>query len=1102
MALYDFIFGPAASGKSTYIYKWLSKEAMEHPNKKYFLFVPEQNTLKAQRRIVELGECHGMLNLDVLSFQLLFYRVIDELGIRKPDILDDISKSLLIRKAALDATKNGELKVYSGKMDSPGFIGQLTTLISEFWQYDISLVDIKAMSEAVGSRLLKDKLSDMEKIFTRFKSSLTDRSTIPEEIPALLLKNINRSELLNDAVIVFDGYTGFTPVQFNIIKNILPKAERVRFSITMAEGEDPYRFSRQDITDMWWLSRKNISGIIDTASSAGVLQSKEKHLYINEKKRHVNGIYIYEVGDPTDEVRYVVRDIKLGALKEGTRYRKTAIVVSDLGTYREIIKREMAAEGIPFFMDDKASAAGSPPVELLRSAFAMISGGYRYDDVMRYLKNPLITEELSDRDAVFEFDNALRKKGIRGKKAVSEFCEDTPLMEAMESVFRLEEDLKASGFMQDRVEAVAAYLRALRFEERLLEFTERLKAAGYVNEAAETKRFTDLTDELFKRVSELFKDTELPLEEFFSLIDACFISMKGSMIPETMDMVIAGDLKRTRIEDIDTLYIIGASDGLLPSEVSGGGIFTDHERMEIEAVSGSLSDGRRVELAPDDRTDSCIQNFYMYLMMNKPEKRLVISYARTGRDGKSQRPSPVIAGLQDEDIHILEKDGSVASPEDGLRELAEYIRSGRKPGRREAGLYAALKSDPETSKRTDMMLKAAFFRHGKDMLSEPAAKMLYSDVLNGSVSRLEEYENCPFGHFVKYGLRLKEREEFDIEALDIGNLFHGSLDEVFRLIRQRGMEIGDVPDDMLYEICDRAVEDNTAAYKDKKLFMTARNRFIADRVKKITKKTAWALKNQLSKGSFRTFGTETGFKYRDGQLNLSGKIDRLDYTRIGDKTLVKVIDYKTGNTKFDISMALNGLQIQLTAYMDCALKEAAKLTGNSGEILPAGMFYYNINDPVLDYAEIEKGRNDGNTIEKLSLKALRMNGAVLNDPEALGSIDLKLAEENGSVRQSEVFTQSVLLSEKGFKNLISHTRERMRQDAAEILNGNIDIRPYRYGQDTGCDHCRFKGICGFTVNTEGYGYRLVKKADAEKTIGLLEGEVTDELERGSEKSNK
>ena len=76
----------------------------------------------------------------------------------------------------------------------------------------------------------------------------------------------------------------------------------------------------------------------------------------------------------------------------------------------------------------------------------------------------------------------------------------------------------------------------------LLEFTERLKAAGYVNEAAETKRFTDLTDELFKRVSELFKDTELPLEEFFSLIDACFISMKGSMIPETMDMVIAGDL--------------------------------------------------------------------------------------------------------------------------------------------------------------------------------------------------------------------------------------------------------------------------------------------------------------------------------------------------------------------------------------------------------------------------------------------------------------------------------------------------------------------------------------------------------------------------------
>ena len=70
----DFIFGEAGSGKSTYIYKWITKEAAEHPSQQYFLFVPEQNTLKAQREIIKYSECHGMLNLDVLSFQLLAHQ--------------------------------------------------------------------------------------------------------------------------------------------------------------------------------------------------------------------------------------------------------------------------------------------------------------------------------------------------------------------------------------------------------------------------------------------------------------------------------------------------------------------------------------------------------------------------------------------------------------------------------------------------------------------------------------------------------------------------------------------------------------------------------------------------------------------------------------------------------------------------------------------------------------------------------------------------------------------------------------------------------------------------------------------------------------------
>ena len=84
---YGFIFGGAGTGKTAYIYRYLTEEALKHPEKKYVLFVPEQNTLRAQQELIACSKRHGMINLDVLSFQLLAYRVFEELGVQKPDIL-------------------------------------------------------------------------------------------------------------------------------------------------------------------------------------------------------------------------------------------------------------------------------------------------------------------------------------------------------------------------------------------------------------------------------------------------------------------------------------------------------------------------------------------------------------------------------------------------------------------------------------------------------------------------------------------------------------------------------------------------------------------------------------------------------------------------------------------------------------------------------------------------------------------------------------------------------------------------------------------------------------------------------------------------------
>ena len=229
--MYRFIFGGAASGKTTYIYKELIRESLEHPGERYFLFVPEQNTLKAQLRLAELSPRGGILNIDVLSFTLLTYRVLDELGQRKPDILDDMTKSLMLRKAMSQQKK--ELRIYGKKTDSEGLLSELKQAVAEFCQYDIDSGRLKQAAEEDGiSSRLSDKLHDIIRIYDSFNEMLGSFELIPEELPKLLLRLLPKSALLKGGHVYFDGFTGYTPIQQRILAHILEQAEDVSLAVT------------------------------------------------------------------------------------------------------------------------------------------------------------------------------------------------------------------------------------------------------------------------------------------------------------------------------------------------------------------------------------------------------------------------------------------------------------------------------------------------------------------------------------------------------------------------------------------------------------------------------------------------------------------------------------------------------------------------------------------------------------------------------------------------------------------------------------------------------------------------------------------------------
>lgn len=82
----QFILGSSGSGKSRYLYETVIRESLAAPKENFLVLVPEQFTMEIQRNLTELHPRKGILNIDVLSFQRLALRVLEDLEIGRAHV--------------------------------------------------------------------------------------------------------------------------------------------------------------------------------------------------------------------------------------------------------------------------------------------------------------------------------------------------------------------------------------------------------------------------------------------------------------------------------------------------------------------------------------------------------------------------------------------------------------------------------------------------------------------------------------------------------------------------------------------------------------------------------------------------------------------------------------------------------------------------------------------------------------------------------------------------------------------------------------------------------------------------------------------------------
>ncbi len=1135
-----FIIGSSGSGKSTYINEKLIRESVEDMRGRYLIIVPEQFTLETQRSLTALHPAHSIVNIDILSFDRLAYRVFDEMNESGLTLLDDTGKNLILRRVAEEVAD--DLIVLKKNIRTPGYIDQVKSLLSEFEQYNIDGEGIKRLADTEGtSPAFKNKIHDISIIHDRFLEFIGSDHVTAEQRYERLAEMLPYSAILRDAVVVLDGYTGFTPIQNLLLEQIISLSKDTYVTVTMDVRESIYGGAEHEL---FYMSKKMITSLSDIAKKMQVeidepilIDGKEKNRFApggrlaflernifsdirsNKGNTKFSGestdeVRIFSLDTPYEELMFaasMIRRMVASSMNSSHPYSYSdfAIVSGAPENYSPYIEEVFLKYEVPVFSDEKTEVVFTPCLEFLLSALSVLNYDFKYDDVIAFLRTGLTDIKTEDVDL---FDAYLYRTGIRGKRKYDktftirpkEFSEEE-LGRVNELRLHIRDHFICLTDTYDRITSVAektgavkCFLEGYGIREKLEEKRMDFEEAHDEKKAMEYGMVYDSVMELLEKMDALLPDIEVSGKDFFDLFSSGLDAISLGTIPQDPDRVLFGDVERTRLSGIKKLFVIGANDGVIPSDSNSPNILSQNERMMLDEAG--------VELAPTLRQRSFMQRFYLYELLSQGSEGLYITYACRSTSGESIRPSYIIDRIKRlyEDVEVEAFDREThpefwTSTDDEAEHtfimlLRQLLDMGQLDGKR-ASYFTALLSRLRVNRadKLEKILEAAFYCHRNERISAAVMRAISGNELHVSVSRIEKYAACAYAYFLNYGLKLLERREHEFEFSDMGTLYHEALKNYANLIHENRLSWKDVSDDKQDELLKEAVTLAYDAVAGTEIMESSRGRYVLSGMERTLKRTVWAIHNQLKGGDFEPalfevslskIGSASALTYElsdDSRLVLSGQIDRIDTCEKNGRVLVKIVDYKSGNKALDYMSMYYGLQIQLVFYMNATI-EGMQQKQPDKQIVPAAFFYYHIDDPLIE-AKMDVSDDE---LRGMMMDKLRPTGSIRDDNEVVATLDEKAAEAiaNKTSYKSEVAkldikrdggfsAHSDIVSEDDMKVMSEHVKLTVRRAGEDMISGRIDVDPYRTKDKNACTYCQYRSVCGFDVGLPGYEYNIL-----------------------------
>ncbi len=1081
----NFVFGAPGYGKTHYVFSALAEN---YENS--ILLVPEQHTVTAERRALEVLPAAAQLEFEVLNFSRLANRVFRMFGGLSYHYINAGTRSLFMWRTLRELAPL--LEEYRAEGNELSLTPVMLSSLFELKNAGISPSSLEAAADKLEPSPLRSKLRDLSLIFTAYENLVRESYDDATDDLYKLCEILDRERIFCGKCVYIDAFSSFTAPELAVIRRIFSQADEV--TVTLGCESPRLRMISNESINETAKTLTELAEAVGKKTSSVFLT--ENHRTDSAELRAVNSslwsLGAVEPDDISEDARGNVRIIGaknaysqadavvgliLSELKKGLRYRDIAVIARDISTYRGILDSALASAGIPCFMSAPSELAAKPVVRLLTTALRIRSLGFRAEDVLANLATGLYPIDSRDADLFSEYVNTwnIQRKQFsepwtmnpdgytgrlteRGKKilAAANRVRETLASSLTEFFTQLDAADDARGMCR----AIYGYFESIGLRETLRARAAEELASGHRREAVDMLSVWNLEMGILDDIASALGDERLTVEELLRAFSLAVAAAKTGAIPTGYDEVTLGSASLLRTDGVKCAIVIGLNEDEFPRAARDTGLFSDTDRKALSALGLSVS---------SDLGERTSEEFlFARRAMSAPSERLYLLFCTSAPSGKLLRPSLLIGRVQKLLPYISVESYERAPLYDTVLDPSTA-----------ASRITGLEPSPEAAALRELLTERGILPPSTDIaepectLSPETAELVFGDRMYLSQSRIDKYVLCAFNYACEYILELRDDEKAQVGLDIMGSFVHSLLEEVLTQASRREELDLTLTEDKTAPIADKIIEALLDEICPEEKKRSARISHLFLRLRRLAMLMLSNLRDEFAHSNFTPefFELRIGgelvdpmvFSLADGtEVRLSGFIDRVDIMKKDGEIYIRVIDYKTGSKEFSFEDIRQGKNLQLLIYLFALCRPdtefARRLGCESGQApIPAAAHYLS---SAVSVKKLDSPLPPDEVLADAEARLSR-SGIYRNDPEILHDLnsDIKKNMLGGVTVKNGVFVGKGLVAPEGFDALRDELSDTVTRIAGAMRSGRADAAPISPELEPACKYCKMSHIC-------------------------------------------